>query len=51
MFQVLGDTHPLTKLGLMNFIRLIQETINKNQTDRLSEHPYTQGLLKQLLRE
>ena len=47
--KILGNNNPNTKKVNKNFINFLREVINKNQTDRLSNDPRTQKLLKQLL--
>ncbi|MCU0523379.1 MAG: tetratricopeptide repeat protein [Elainella sp. Prado103] len=51
LVQKLGVDHPNTKTAWQNFLYCLQQAIATGQSDRLSDHPITQDLLKQLTTE
>ncbi|OLP15660.1 hypothetical protein BST81_25240 [Leptolyngbya sp. 'hensonii'] len=46
--QRLGADHPYTKGTFNRFVNLLQQVLEHGQADRLSGHPYTQDLLRQI---
>ena len=47
-YQQLGERHPNTQTVLNNFANCLHQAIESGKADTLSDHPITQGLLKQL---
>ena len=46
--QTLGETHPNTKRCWRNFLLFLQQVIQENRSDELSDNPRTRSLLQQL---
>ena len=46
--QRLGENHPNTQTVINNFIQSLSEAIQSGKSDRLSDHPLTQAILKDL---
>ncbi|OKH13438.1 tetratricopeptide repeat protein, partial [[Limnothrix rosea] IAM M-220] len=46
--ETLGQDHPQVQQSLNNFVGLLQAAMEAEALDKLSDHPITQGLLKQL---
>ncbi|WP_416666550.1 tetratricopeptide repeat protein [Egbenema bharatensis] len=49
LFDRLRETHPNTQTVWKNFLSFLEQVIEAGQTDRLSDHPATQGAIQQLL--
>ena len=49
--KVLPPEHPSMKRGIDNFYYFVQQVVETNQTQQLSDHPLTQTILKNLLSE
>ncbi|NJR57900.1 MAG: tetratricopeptide repeat protein [Cyanobacteria bacterium CRU_2_1] len=48
LFDRLGKTHPNTQTVWRNFLYFLQQVIQAGQTTQLSDHPWTQALLRQI---
>lgn len=44
----LGENHPNTLTVYNNFVDFLRQVIKENRVKELSEHPFTQWLLKEL---
>jgi tetratricopeptide (TPR) repeat protein len=48
LLKRLGENHPTTQTVWRNFLRFLQQVIQKNQTDELSNNSMTRSLLQQM---
>ncbi|MBF2078170.1 MAG: hypothetical protein IGR76_06530 [Synechococcales cyanobacterium T60_A2020_003] len=44
----LPEDHPYNHIGFNNFKDMVQAALDAGQADQLSDHPFTQDLLRQL---
>ncbi len=50
LFQTLGENHPNTNTVKNNFFYFLEQVIKDDRVSELSDHPYTQELLRSLTR-